>query len=229
VRYRYYVSHALMQRRKHEAGSVTRVPAHEIESLVIDAIRVQSDNRSNGEPQHLVGDRDLIEQQVERIIIKPQAIEIHLANVTSHAAEDREADDRVAGDDKLQAPFLSVPWVGAAATALKGILHLPSAKTTMSPESRDVLLSAIAKARAWIEDLAEGRVTSFAEIAQREGKVEAHVRFLAPLAFASPGIISAIAAGSAPSSLKMTALVKGMAYLWAEQELQLGISDERLD
>lgn len=34
VRYRYYVSHALMQKRAHEAGSVSRVPAPEIESLV---------------------------------------------------------------------------------------------------------------------------------------------------------------------------------------------------
>jgi site-specific DNA recombinase len=36
VRYRYYVSHALLQNRKEEAGSVARVPAPEIEQLVLD-------------------------------------------------------------------------------------------------------------------------------------------------------------------------------------------------
>jgi site-specific DNA recombinase len=36
VRYRYYVSHAFLQNRKEEAGSVTRVPAPEIEHLVLD-------------------------------------------------------------------------------------------------------------------------------------------------------------------------------------------------
>ena len=39
VRYRYYVSHALMQKRRAEAGSVIRVPAPEIEALVLDAVR----------------------------------------------------------------------------------------------------------------------------------------------------------------------------------------------
>jgi hypothetical protein len=58
--------------------------------------------------------------------------------------------------------------------------------------SRDVLLTAIAKARAWIADLAEGRAASFAEIAKREGKVERHIRLLAPLAFVSPQFVSEI-------------------------------------
>jgi hypothetical protein len=38
-RYRYYVSQAILQGRKHEAGSVARVSAREIEKLVADAIR----------------------------------------------------------------------------------------------------------------------------------------------------------------------------------------------
>jgi site-specific DNA recombinase len=39
VRYRYYVSQALLQNRKAEAGSINRVPAPEIESLVCDGVR----------------------------------------------------------------------------------------------------------------------------------------------------------------------------------------------
>jgi len=39
VRYRYYVSHMLLQNRRREAGSVPRVPAPEIEALVLDGIR----------------------------------------------------------------------------------------------------------------------------------------------------------------------------------------------
>jgi hypothetical protein len=41
VRYRYYVSQALLQNRKPEAGSIARVPAPEIESLVCDGVRRQ--------------------------------------------------------------------------------------------------------------------------------------------------------------------------------------------
>jgi hypothetical protein len=39
VRYRYYVSQALLQNRKAESGSVARVPASEIEVLVLGGIR----------------------------------------------------------------------------------------------------------------------------------------------------------------------------------------------
>lgn len=55
----------------------------------------------------------------------------------------------------------------------------------MSSQSRNLLLTAIAKARGWIDDLVEGR-KSFEEIANREGKVVRYIQLLAPLAFVSP-------------------------------------------
>jgi site-specific DNA recombinase len=39
VPYRYYVSHALLQNRKAKAGSITRVPAPEVETLVCEGVR----------------------------------------------------------------------------------------------------------------------------------------------------------------------------------------------
>jgi site-specific DNA recombinase len=88
--------------------------------------------------------------------------------------------------------------------------------------SRDALLTAIAKARTWIEDMQQGRVASFADIAQHEGQVERHIRLLAPLAFVSPRIIAAIADGTAPADLTVTGLAKALPYLWAEQEQDVG-------
>jgi site-specific DNA recombinase len=66
--------------------------------------------------------------------------------------------------------------------------------------------------------LAEGRAASFDEIAERECKVERHIRFLAPLAFVSPRIISDIVDGVAPADLTVTDLAKHSAYFWAEQQ-----------
>jgi hypothetical protein len=39
---------------------------------------------------------------------------------------------------------------------VKGIIHEPGAKPTMKPESRNALLTAIAKARGWIDDIRLG-------------------------------------------------------------------------
>jgi hypothetical protein len=81
------------------------------------------------------------------------------------------------------------------------------------------LLLAIAEARSRIEDLAEGRVASFAEIAKREGRMERHVRLLAPLAFVSPRMISAILDGKLPADPTITGFAKRLPYSWAEQDV----------
>jgi site-specific DNA recombinase len=79
----------------------------------------------------------------------------------------------------------TIPIGRLTAAAAKGVIHSPS-KQPVSQGDRNALLIAIAKARAWISHLSEGRIASFAEIARREGKVERHIRWLAPLAFVSP-------------------------------------------
>ena len=93
----------------------------------------------------------------------------------------------------------------------------------MKFESRDALLTAIAKARDWIGDIRLGRIASFAEIARREGQGERHIRLLAPLAFVSPRIIAAIVDGTAPADLTVTGLAKALPCSWAEQEQSIGL------
>jgi site-specific DNA recombinase len=87
----------------------------------------------------------------------------------------------------------------------------------MTPATRDALLTAIAKARCWIDDLVSGKAASFAEIAEREGKVERHIRFPAPLAFIFPWVLGAIASGSAVADLTVSVLAKGMPLSSTEQ------------
>ena len=108
--------------------------------------------------------------------------------------------------------------------AVKGIIHVPAHNTPIKASRREALLIAIAKARQWIDDLAHGRAASFAVIARREGKVERHIRLLAPLAFVSPRIVSALLDGTAPADLTLTKLARALPYCWAEQERRVGTS-----
>src|SRR5215204_4001919 len=98
-----------------------------------------------------------------------------------------------------------------------------AARKLMKPSRRDALLIAIAKARQWVDDLAHGRAASFAAIARREGKVERHVRLLAPLAFVSPRIVSALLDGTAPADLTPATLARALPSSWAEQEQRLAV------
>ena len=94
---------------------------------------------------------------------------------------------------------------------------------TLSAESRDALLGAIAKARRWINDLRHGCIASFEDIAKQEGMGERHARLLAPLAFTSPRIVSAIAEGTVPADLTITGLARALPCSWAEQERSIGL------
>ncbi len=213
VRYRYYVSQALLQKRMAAAGAVARVPAPEIEALVLAGLRQQI---AASEAEPALSDRELIERHVERVTIKSQEVEVHFV---PHAAA-RSSETAHAAETPAR---ITLPWVAPGFGAQKGIVHAPSAEAAMKPESRDALLTAIAKARAWLEDMRLGRLASFEEIAQREGQCERHIRLLARLAFLSPRIIAAIAAGTAPADLTVTGLAKALPYAWAEQEKNIGL------
>ena len=107
---------------------------------------------------------------------------------------------------------------------VKGIIHVPAHNTPMIPSRRDALLMAIARARNWADELAHGRLGSFAMLAGRERKVERHVRLLMPLAFVSPRIISGLLDGTAPAGLTITALARALPWSWADQERRLGLT-----
>jgi site-specific DNA recombinase len=223
VRYRYYVSHALLQQRKAEAGSIARVPAPEIEALVLDGVRKH--RASIGEVEHptTIADRDLIERHVDSVIVKPQALEVRLVPTSEASVQTEEPSINDSATRRLPTTTIMLAWTAPSLAAVKGIVHAPSAKPAMKPVSRDALLSAIVKARGWIDDIRLGQIASFAEIAKREAQGERHIRLLAPLAFVSPRIIAAIVDGTAPADLTVTGLAKALPYSWAEQEQSIGL------
>ena len=113
-------------------------------------------------------------------------------------------------------PTPSSACLGAdqAFPSVKGVLHQPEATPSLKQETRDAILLAAAKARSWIDDIASGCVRSFAEIAEREDKVERHIRLLTPLAFIPPRILAAIIDGMGPHDATVTALAQAVPYRW---------------
>jgi site-specific DNA recombinase len=195
VRYRYYVSHAVLQRRNEETGTVARVPAAELEKIVVEAVRARC--AALGQLRDDLSDRELIDSHVERLIVRPSAIDVELRD---------ERDDHVSP--------IRLPWSVHAFVSVKGVLHQAEEQPTLKAEARDAILLAVAKARVWIDDLASSHVRSFAEIARSEGKVERHIRLLAPLAFLPPVILAAIAGGTFRQDATVTTLARAVPFSW---------------
>ncbi|MGZ3284465.1 MAG: recombinase family protein [Xanthobacteraceae bacterium] len=223
ARYRYYVSQAVLQGKPPPPGLVSRVPAAEIEALVVAALRNHLNARGGGEglPDN---DRDLLERHLERVTLTPNHLELRLRELVEPTQAHDPVNDGSSGPPIASVTTMAVPWTSPVPAAVKGIIHVPAHNTPIKASRREALLIAIAKARQWIDDLAHGRAASFALIARREGKVERHIRLLAPLAFVSPRIVSALLDGTAPADLTLTKLARALPYCWAEQERRVGTS-----
>jgi site-specific DNA recombinase len=224
ARYRYYISRAVLQ-KKPPPGSLSRVPAAELEALVLAALRQHLNASGSGE-QLPGNDLDLVERQLERVTLTSNEIKLRLREIGEEAPRALCAHDTANGSSGRPiagVTTIAVPWRSPAPAAVRGIVHVPAHNTPIKPGRREALLIAIAKAREWMDDLAHGRVASFAAIARREAKVERHIRLLAPLAFLSPRIVSALLDGTAPASLTITALARALPWSWAEQEGGLGL------
>ena len=78
VRYRYYVSHAILQQRRGEVGSIGRVPAADIEKLVLEGVRSHQASEDQADGACAVAECDLIEQRVHSVTIKPRGLEVRL-------------------------------------------------------------------------------------------------------------------------------------------------------
>jgi site-specific DNA recombinase len=206
VRYRYYVSHALLQGRASEAGSVARISAPDVEALIANGLRANSDADA-------ASDREIIENHLGRAVVSKDQITITL----------RSADLADAASNQNDGPTISVPFT-ATLPLRKGISHRPSGGQAIDEATRSALLMAISRSRAWVDTIVKDPATDIRTIAKRENLAERHIRFLTPLAYLSPRIIEAIAESRAPADLTVTRLVRNLPTVWADQEKQLGFA-----
>jgi site-specific DNA recombinase len=175
VRYRYYASHATTQGRHGDAGSVPRVPAHDIETKVVAELR-----RALGDGSEFADDGDLVARGLNRVILSTAGIELHVR--------------RIEGDVEP----ISIPWHAPRHRQRRAIAEprdKAGAQYIRSTE-RARLLSSIVKARGWLRRLVSSEATALIDIAQREGVSERSARMTLSLAFLSPVIIQAAIEGT---------------------------------
>lgn len=194
VRYRYYASHATTQGRHSDAGSVPRVPAHDIEVKIVSELRrVAGDDPEFGDAPKLIAER------LDRAILSADGIELHVR--------------RPGGEIEL----IETRWTPPRRRPRRSIGSRdeePGAQYIRSTE-RDRLLLGIAKARDWLRRLVSGELLNVAEIARAEGISERSARMTLSLAFLPPSIIQAAISGDLPRQLSVIRLFDP-ALEWAE-------------
>jgi hypothetical protein len=212
VRYRYYISRATMVGRQGEAGAIARVPAADVERVIIDAIANLAGPTIDRDAAAALGpERQVVRQFVEKITIRPGAIEIAL---TLDAAA-------IAGNSSIVAPWSKPP------TRVQREIIAPAQgqwedPRAMSSDTRSRLLTAIGKAHRWLDELTSGRAPDIDTLAARENRSPRSASMLLSLAFLAPDLVKAIVENRLPRGLGLTRMTD-LPHDWYDQRRVLGV------
>jgi site-specific DNA recombinase len=248
VRYRYYISAVLNQGQANKAAEVGRVPAAEIEQLIVARVRQHvragdhERDRKFDTPE--LNDKDFISTYVARVDVKPDHLAIGLATDSQRLSRKKVRQEIVNdSDDHQQLQYnptdpqtepptgvLMIPWKKMSAKRSREII--PPASTISSradhrpirAETRAKLIGSIAKGRQWLEELSSGTVTNVAQIAARESCTTRQVNMTISLAFLAPALVQAAVEGRLPRGVGVANLRDAPAE-WSGQHAMLGLAN----
>jgi site-specific DNA recombinase len=191
VQYRFYVSSALLRGRKADVGSVGRIPAAEIESTVLAALKtLQQQVQSDSAPAS-IGD-------VDRVVIARDQLLITTAATADGDGPNQEF--RIAWSTKAKD--------AAAAMEDDGVPEVAR---------NESLIQSIVRAHAWVDCLRDGAYESIEQLAEENRLHPKVVRQALRLAFLSPEVTSAILERGQPTGLSLAQIPKLLPLPWSDQ------------
>jgi site-specific DNA recombinase len=232
VRYRYYVSRAIIEGRKNEAGLVARVAAMEVERVVCEALATADRSEESARMPDALGltggaiasdaagrndedSRTEIALQVARVTVRKNAIEIDLTEE---------------GEQSIGRTSIVVPWHRRSSRSRREIIVPLDPKNDdrrpIRSETRATLLQAIANGRAWLDEIVTGRGAGIETISMRQGRSKRSIAMAISLAFLAPEIVEAALNGRLPRGIGVRRLVD-LPSDWVEQRRMLGLPAPR--
>ena len=224
-RWRYYVSQATLKGRKQDAGSVTRVPAAEIERKVSVALatflappELPVSDRAIGstvaptEPNH-ERSKDEIRNAIEKVIVGAGEIAIRLSDAIALGAHDH---------------IVSIPWAMPSPRRRRQIIQGAGESSfairPMRVKARAAFVQALRSAYRWRDELTQDSDRSIESLAAREGKSERSIRLTLYLAFLAPPIVTAAIEGRLPRGFGVRRLMD-LPMAWSQQWTALGLKE----
>ena len=233
-RFRYYISQKLNNELKEVAPNGIRIPAQELESLVINQL---CDWLTNTDA--LIQEFNPEPAQVQNLISKGNQLADELKNTSKQYQLFRIIVERVeVGHDNV---FLFIK-ASMLMNQSEGLIELKT-NTELKRCGRQMrliisdqirlqnlkdqnLIAYISKAYQWLTLITSGKVQSIYEIAESEKVDPSHVTRIINKAFLSPEILRAILSGTQPKHLNLKYLkqFRVLPNSWNEQKALLGFN-----
>src|SRR5262249_40307646 len=211
VPYRYYVSQPCLRGlTTPAAGVIARVPAAEIETAVVSALKAHLHSAPGRAEAKNVAEQNIIASFVSRIEIHKNELAVWCRpsqpNAVDHAWDQTSPEPT---DDTNATPLL-IPWCKPPFRRAREIL-LPTSVSRKSlrpikAERRASLLKSIARGRQWLDEIVSGAVQDLEQIAQRHHCSVRYVNMTISMAFIAPGLINAAVEGRLPRGIGVASL-----------------------
>jgi site-specific DNA recombinase len=223
IRYRYYISmpHLKGESKTVSVGSVSRIPATDIESIIVKSVNehlLAKHNQPSSSSAH-ADDRDVtIARQVARIDVHNNRMIVRFKSAGTEEGSHST-------DDQL----LSIPWQKPPSRKSREIL-IPSGipRNEVRPiriERRARLVSAIARGRRWLDAIVSGSAANIEQIARRQKCSVRQVNMTISLAFLAPDLVKAAVEGRLPRGIGVERLRDAPAE-WSRQFEKLGLNPQ---
>jgi site-specific DNA recombinase len=229
TRYRYYISSVLVQGQPDKAAKLKRVPATEIEKMILSALRKhlagKPHSKIEAEGSRSLNDKELISAYVARIDVKHDHLAVQLSAKSERDSEAEDCRDECVHRDP---DVLVVTWKKTPLKRPREIILPASTSSHPDPrpiraETRTKLLTAIAKGRHWLDELIAGTVTNVQQIASTENCTVRQANMTISLAFLAPKLVQAAVDGCLPRGVGIANLRDAPAA-WSLQYAKLGLA-----
>jgi site-specific DNA recombinase len=219
-RYRYYVSQALLQQRREDAGSLPRLPAHDFEALVSGRIvgLLGADARMKAALVKVGWNNENDRQRLLRIIIKRIEVAKGVVRVQLDPAP-ALADEATRLHAAPQTVEIACDLVRDAAG-----VQITNARESanLSRRSDPALIQGVVRGYQWRRRLFSAEVGSVAELARKAGVNSRYVMRALRMGFLAPDIIDAILAGRQTAAVTCELFRRPIPLEWTAQRLMLG-------
>jgi site-specific DNA recombinase len=209
IKYRYYLSCSLLQGQPERAGAVSRIPAAEIEGLVVRSV---GDHLNQSQE---IEDAVLISTHVASIEVQSDQLVIELTNAKGIGSKRMRTRN-----------MLKVPWHKTPLRRRREILVpasvLPQHARPIRSETRALLIASIARGRRWLNELIADPTANTESIATRDGCSVRKVNMTISLAFLGPDLVKAAIEGRLPHGMGVVRLADLPAE-WSRQHQMLGL------
>ncbi|MDD3149348.1 MAG: recombinase family protein [Candidatus Gastranaerophilales bacterium] len=240
-KYRYYVSQAIIQGRKNEVGSISKIPADEIENVVFDELR----NFLSNIPkiQNYLKNLEITKQQdvIDRIkkLQKENLESIFIRAVINKIVLYKEKIEIMLSESQLLKVFMALTYelqmpeelktetgepifitknIRISSTAKNGSVLIISDSEKSEKNINLKLINAIAKSHYWNNLILSGEVKGLKELQQRENfSSNKYVKNILKLKFLAPDIVEKILTGRQPKDLTVQKLIDIKTLDWNEQ------------